>query len=111
VIRAALAFIVALAVPTACAAESMLASYYGFESGTRTANGERFKPQGMTAAHRKLPFGTVLRVTYRGRSVVVRVNDRGPAKGTGRDLDLSQGAAAKVGLIGLGVARVTVDRL
>lgn len=88
-----------------------VASYYGFESGTRTANGERFNPHAMTCAHRTLPFGTRLRVTYRGRSVVVRVNDRGPAKWTHRSIDLSLGAARAIGLTGAGVGAVTVERL
>jgi len=60
------------------AAHAETASYYGFESGRHTASGERFDPNAMTAAHRTLPFGTLVRVTYRGRSVVVRINDRGP---------------------------------
>ena len=57
-------------------ARADVASYYW--TGTKTANGERFNPLGMTAAHRTLPFGTMLRVTYQGRSVVVRITDRGP---------------------------------
>lgn len=87
-----------------------MASYYGFESGKKTANGERFNPLGMTAAHKTLPFGTMLRVTYQGRSVVVRVSDRGPFI-KGRDLDLSLGAARAIGLTGAGVGHVTVERL
>lgn len=90
-------------------AGSMVASYYGSESGNRTANGERFNPRGLTAAHRTLPFGTMLRVCYHG-CVVVRVNDRGPFI-RGRQLDLSRGAAARVGMLGRGVARVQVERL
>jgi rare lipoprotein A len=78
-------------------AQAETASYYGFESGRHTASGERFDPNAMTAAHRTLPFGTLVRVTYRGRSVVVRINDRGPFVKKGgrftRDIDLSQGAA------------------
>lgn len=94
----------------ACAQARDVASFYGFESGTRTASGERFNPLGMTAAHRSLPFGTMLRVTYRGRSVVVRVNDRGPFI-KGRTIDLSLGAARAVGLTGRGVGPVTIERL
>ena len=60
------------------AAHAETASYYGAESGPHTASGERFDPNAMTAAHRTLPFGTLVRVTYQGRSVVVRINDRGP---------------------------------
>ena len=87
------------------------ASYYGHgeKLSQHTASGERFNPHGLTAAHRTLPFGTHLRVTYRGRSVVVRVNDRGPAKATGRSLDLSYGAARALGM--LGSAPVAIERL
>lgn len=74
----------------------------------RTASGERFNEHAMTAAHRTLPFGTHLRVTYRGRSVVVRINDRGPFV-RGRGLDLSRGAARAIGM--LGTASVQVERL
>ena len=105
----ALAVIAALFSATV-AAQADVASYYGFESGKKTANGERFNPLGMTAAHRTLPFGTMLRVTYQGRSVVVRVSDRGPFI-KGRDLDLSLGAARAIGLTGAGVGHVTVERL
>ena len=90
-------------------AGSMIASYYGAESGNRTANGERFNPHGLTAAHRTLPFGTRLRVCYHG-CVVVRINDRGPFI-RGRQLDLSRGAAARIGMLGRGVARVQVERV
>lgn len=92
-----------------CHAETMLSSYYGAESGTRTASGATFHPNGLTAAHRSLPFGTVLRVCYR-RCAVVRVTDRGPFI-RGRDLDLSHGAAGRIGMLGVGVARVSVQRL
>jgi rare lipoprotein A len=78
------------------------ASYYGSESGTRTASGQHFNPNGMTAAHRSLSFGTKLRVTHRGRSVIVTINDRGPFV-RGRVLDLSVGAARAIGLSGVGV--------
>src|ERR1051325_10228591 len=57
---------------------SGMASYYGNESGSKTASGARFNQNAMTAAHRSLPFGTKLRVTHGGRSVVVTINDRGP---------------------------------
>jgi rare lipoprotein A len=83
-----------------------MASYY--KSGKRTANGEHFNPNGMTAAHRKLKFGTRLRVTNvrTGKSVVVRVNDRGPFI-RGRIIDLSLGAARVIGLTKSGVARIS----
>ena len=86
------------------------ASYYS--SGARTANGEHFNPNGYTAAHRTLPFGTRLRVTNtaNGHSVLVRVNDRGPFI-HGRVLDLSRGAAKAIGMIGAGTAHVQIARL
>jgi rare lipoprotein A len=80
-----------------------LASYYGPElAGQPTASGEPFNPYGFTAAHRTLPLGTKLIVSYGGRSVEVTVNDRGPYSG-GRELDLSQGAAEYLGLTYAGV--------
>ncbi len=92
------------------------ASFYGggprrFEPNTHTASGERFNQWGLTAAHRTLPLGTRLLVTHRGRSVVVRVNDRGPAAWTGRSLDLSRGAATAIGLITSGTGPVEVQVL
>ena len=86
------------------------ASYYS--SGSRTANGEHFNPNGRTAAHRSLPFGTRLRVTNvsNGRSVVVRVNDRGPFI-HGRVLDLSRGAAKVIGMVAAGTASITMARI
>lgn len=91
---------------TAQAGTSGVASYY--KSGRLTANGERFNPQGMTAAHRTLPFGTIVRVTHArsGKSVIVRINDRGPFI-RGRVIDLSLGAARAIGLTNSGVARVS----
>lgn len=103
--------ILSLLLSPAVAHAGDVASYYGFESGTRTANGERFNPHAMTCAHRTLPFGAMLRVTYRGRSAVCRVNDRGPAEWTGRSIDLSLGVARAIGFIGAGVGPVTVERL
>lgn len=85
---------------------SGIASWY--EVGTRTANGERFNPNAMTAAHKTLPFGTLVRVTFRGNSVVVRINDRGPFTG-GRIIDLSRGAADAIGLRSAGIGTVTVE--
>jgi rare lipoprotein A len=89
---------------------TMRASYYGSESGTRTASGAHFRPSGLTAAHRSLPFGTRLQVCYRS-CVVVVVNDRGPAKWTGRSLDLSRGAARVIGLVKPGSGNVEVAQL
>ena len=87
---------------------SGMASYYGNESGSRTASGQRMNASAMTCAHRSLPFGTKLKVTHGGRSVIVTVNDRGPFI-RGRILDLSTGAARVIGLTGAGVGRVTAE--
>jgi len=87
---------------------SGMASFYGNESGSKTASGQRFNQNAMTAAHRTLPFGTKLRVTHGDRSVVVTINDRGPFI-RGRVLDLSTGAARAVGLTSAGVGRVVVE--
>ncbi|WP_315836740.1 septal ring lytic transglycosylase RlpA family protein [Bradyrhizobium prioriisuperbiae] len=87
---------------------SGIASYYGNEAGNRTASGQRFNQNAMTAAHRTLPFGTRLKVTHGDRSVVVTINDRGPFI-RGRVLDLSTGAARAVGLTGRGVGRVVAE--
>ena len=87
-------------------AQSGIASVYS--DGTRTASGERMSPHAMTAAHRSLPFGTMVRVTdnHSGRSVVVRINDRGPFV-RGRVIDLTPAAAHALGFSGL--ANVTLD--
>ncbi len=87
---------------------SGVASYYGNESGSKTASGQRFNQNAMTAAHRSLPFGTRLKVTHGSRSVVVTVNDRGPFI-RGRVLDLSTGAARAIGLTGRGVGHVVAE--
>jgi rare lipoprotein A len=87
---------------------SGMASFYGNESGSKTASGQRFNQNAMTAAHRTLPFGTKLRVTHGDRSVVVTINDRGPFI-RGRVLDLSTGAARAVGLTSAGVGRVVAE--
>ena len=91
-------------------AQSGVASYY--KSGSLTANGERFDPQGLTAAHRSLSFDTRVRVTSvdTGRSVVVRINDRGPFA-SGRIIDLSFAAARVIGLHTSGVANVSMEVL
>ncbi|WBK00911.1 septal ring lytic transglycosylase RlpA family protein [Methylocystis parvus] len=92
------------------------ASFYGggprrYEPNAHTASGERFNQWDLTAAHRTLPIGTRLLVTHAGRSVVVRINDRGPAAWTGRSLDLSRGAASRIGLISRGTGAVQVQVL
>ena len=94
-----------IAMPTIASAQSGIASVY---SEGPTATGERVVASGMTAAHRTLPFGTMVRVTNtgNGRSVVVRINDRGPFV-KGRIIDLTPGAAHAIGIAGLG--SVTVD--
>jgi rare lipoprotein A len=94
--------------PTGGRGFSGKASYYGNESGSRTASGQRFNQNALTAAHRSLPFGTKLRVTHRGQSVIVTINDRGPFI-RGRVLDLSKGAARAIGLTGAGVGHVTAE--
>lgn len=89
------------------------ASYYGNEfAGSRTANGERFNPNALTAAHRTLPMGSRLRVTNvrNGRSVTVRVNDRGPFHGN-RILDVSLAAAKEIGMVRAGKALVKLELL
>ncbi len=88
-----------------------LASWYGRDNqGPRTANGEPFDDQRLTAAHRRLPLGARVRVTNlrNGRSVVVRVNDRGPFT-PGRLIDLSKGAAQQLGFIRQGLAHVRIS--
>jgi rare lipoprotein A len=94
-----------VAMPLTASAQSGIASIY---SGGATANGERASASGMTAAHRTLPFGTRVRVTNgaTGRSVIVRINDRGPFV-HGRIIDLTPAAAHALGMSGL--AYVTVD--
>ena len=86
-----------------------VASWYGPKfAGKRTASGETFDPSEYTAAHRTLPFGSQVRVTNEtGKSVVVRINDRGPFTG-GRVIDVSQAAARDLGLIGPGHGSVTL---
>lgn len=104
---AAVALLLATGTALACPA-----SYYGPGFHGRTmANGRPFNMHGMTAAHPSAKFGTRYRVTYRGRSIVVTITDRGPARWTGRCIDLSQGAAAALGMIRAGVGNVSLQRL
>lgn len=87
------------------------ASYYADRfHGRLTANGERFNMHEMTAAHKSLPFGSMVRVTNltNGKKVVVRINDRGPYI-KGRIIDLSKGAAKEIGLIKKGVSKVKLE--
>jgi len=115
-LSAILSFAVVSAFASTAAAQSKpsetsgAASWYGQAfHGRKTASGERFDMRRMTAAHRTLPFGTLLEVTNlaNGRTVTVRVNDRGPFSG-GRILDLSHAAAEKLGFVGSGTAKVAV---
>lgn len=78
-------------------ANAEVASWY--HEGSQTASGEHFRPDGLTAAHRTLPFGTRVEVC-KARCVIVRINDRGPFV-RGRDIDLSRGAARAVGISGV----------
>lgn len=89
------------------------ASYYGLQfAGRKTANGERFDPNHLTAAHRTLPFGSLVRVTNldNGKSVVVRINDRGPFHPR-RVIDLSLGAARAIDMVRRGLATVKLELL
>ncbi len=98
--RLQIALIIIFLSTPAFAEQTVRATWYGHElAGNRTASGEKFNPNGFTAAHRSLPFGTCLRVRNpkTGRSVAVRVNDRGPFT-KGISLDLSYGAARAIGM-------------
>ena len=90
-----------------------VASYYGREHhGKKTANGEIFDMNKLTAAHRSLPFGSQVKVTNLSnqRSVIVRINDRGPYY-QGRIIDLSQAAAERLGMVKAGITKVTLEVL
>ncbi len=90
-----------------------VASFYGKElAGNRTASGERFNPRALTAAHRTLPLGSKLRVTNKlnGKSVVVRINDRGPFHKS-RLIDVSYAAAQEISMVGAGKAAVRLELL
>jgi rare lipoprotein A len=94
----------------AAAAQCGGASWYALRS--RTASGEMMNPSAMTAAHKTMRFGTKVRVTHAktGKSVIVRINDRGPFI-KGRVIDLSKGAAKKIGLIGAGHGKVCFSKV
>lgn len=102
-------------VPAAAPSYDMVgyASWYGSESGNQTANGERFRPGWITAAHTTLPLPTYVEVTAldTGRRIIVRVNDRGPFAQNGRIIDLSRGAAEQLGIREQGHAPVRVRRI
>ncbi|MFC6489565.1 septal ring lytic transglycosylase RlpA family protein [Nitratireductor sp. GCM10026969] len=107
---AAIAFTFFTLLPATAHAQCGSASWYALTS--KTASGERMNPSAMTAAHRKLPFGTKVRVVNRrnGRAVTVRINDRGPFVG-GRILDLSKAAAAKLGFLRAGHTKICLEQL
>ena len=109
-INAALCGALFFVVSSAAMAESGTASIYAYSSGSKTANGERVNPGALTAAHKSLPFGAKVRVTNKrnGRSVTVRINDRGPFV-RGRIIDLTPAGARELGFSGL--APVTVERV
>jgi rare lipoprotein A len=88
-----------------------LASWYGAEEGWRTSSGERFDPRKLTAAHRRLPFGTIVRVTNQsnGLSVDVRINDRGPFGDGDRIIDLSSAAADVLHMKKAGIVPVEIE--
>ena len=89
-----------------------IASFYSYEfAGRKTANGEKFDPEGITAAHRQWPFNTIVEVTSKktGKTVVVRINDRGPF--TDCIIDLSFGAAKKIGMVQNTAVRLRVISL
>jgi rare lipoprotein A len=94
------------------ATQSGQASWYGIEGGSQTANGERYLPNGLTAAHRTLPFGTKVRVTSikTGKAVTVRINDRGPFHSR-RIIDVSAGAAEVIGIKDDGIGDVKMEVL
>lgn len=93
---------------TEAQASKVVASWYGpgFH-GRKTASGERFNQNALTAAHKHLKFGTRVKITYKGRSVIVRINDRGPYS-HGRTIDLSKAAARKIGCKGVCVVSMVV---
>jgi len=93
--------------------EDGVASWYGYESGRMTANGEAFNPEGLTAAHKYLPLPMFVKVTNlaNGRSLIVRVNDRGPFASSDRIIDLSAGAAKRLGFHAQGLTQVRVEAI
>ncbi|WP_349643376.1 septal ring lytic transglycosylase RlpA family protein [Bradyrhizobium japonicum] len=88
-----------------------VATWYGDESGRYTANGETYDADDLTCAHPTFAFDTLVRVYWRGRSVICRVNDRGPAKSTGVAIDLSRGSARVLGMIDAGRVHVIIEKL
>ncbi|HVP19347.1 MAG TPA: septal ring lytic transglycosylase RlpA family protein, partial [Spirochaetia bacterium] len=110
-VKGMILFVMLAACPALVMAEDGLASWYGGKfHGRMTSSGEVFNTNTLTAAHRTLPFGTVVRVTNldNGKSVLVKINDRGPFV-DGRVIDLSRAAAVQLGMIDSGVARVSLQ--
>jgi len=102
--------IILLSTVTMAIAQTGGASVYGGSDGlcgNKTASGEKFNCEALTAAHKTLAFGTRVQVTYKGKSIVVRINDRGPFVG-GRIIDLSPAAARALGIRGLGTVTLKV---
>jgi len=93
-------------------AQTGIASWYDLRVGHRTASGERFDPRAMTAAHRTLPFGTLVRVTNlaNGRTITVEITDRGP-QDRSRVIDVSRGAAEALGFTAKGVTPVKLEQV
>ncbi|KPL50813.1 hypothetical protein ABB55_00015 [Prosthecomicrobium hirschii] len=113
IVRLALAGALALGLAAAASAEEGIASWYGGRHhGRPTASGKPFDQNAMTAAHRTLPLGSRVKVTNiaNGRTVMLRINDRGPFV-RGRIIDVSRGAAGQLGFVARGLARVRVERL
>ncbi len=110
IVVAAAALVLSVSAASADILQSGKASWY--KMGHTTANGEAYDPDGLTAAHRTLPFGTKVKVRDRksGAEVVVRINDRGPFVGD-RVIDLSRGAARSLGMINKGVTSVDIIAL
>ncbi|HFD10963.1 MAG TPA: septal ring lytic transglycosylase RlpA family protein [Crenotrichaceae bacterium] len=107
-----LLLVICMAIPTAvCASETGIAAYYSnVFHGRKTASGERYNKNALTAAHNTYPFGTQLRVTNldNNKNVIVKVNDRGPHT-AGRIIDLSREAARQLGFIKQGLTKVTIE--
>lgn len=113
IVRLALAGALALGLAAAASAEDGIASWYGGRHhGRPTASGKPFDQNAMTAAHRTLPLGSRVRVTLLpdGPSLALTITDRGPFV-RGRIIDVSRGAAARLGFAGRGLARVRVERI
>lgn len=113
IVAAALALVAMQPGPSqaaSCRGELVRVSWYGAESGSRTASGLYFDGTQLIAAHKTLPFGTKVRFTFKGKSVTVPIEDRGPYA-AGRSYDLSKAVAKRLGIIRVGVAKVCAEVL